>query len=285
MSNPPRLFLTRLVPLFTARGGYRAAMSSPAFLFTSTDRVLYRGALGRPRPRVFGAAVCYGALEGALRLSLSDGSQWDAPAVRLPPGVAHQICVERGPVLCYLIEPEFVDWGGPCPSGPFQPEHLPERAWRQALADLCEADLRGWRDAGREPDAELDRLVLGRPLPRRTLDARVAGVVERVRADPAIAWLAADAGAFCGLSASRFMHVFKDEVGGGWRAFRAWKRARGLLDCVHSGESLTQLALALGYPDASHFSHAIRQVTGLRPSDIITGSRRLGVWQQTRDLP
>jgi len=37
----------------------------------------------------------------------------------------------------------------------------------------------------------------------------------------------------------------------------------------------------LGYPDASHFSHAIRQTTGLRPSDILSGGRRLGIWSSS----
>ncbi|WP_309901090.1 hypothetical protein [Variovorax soli] len=37
------------------------------------------------------------------------------------------------------------------------------------------------------------------------------------------------------------------------------------------------MALDTGYPDSTHFSHSIRQVYGLRPSDILAGSRRLAV--------
>jgi AraC-like DNA-binding protein len=37
------------------------------------------------------------------------------------------------------------------------------------------------------------------------------------------------------------------------------------------------IALDTGYPDSTHFSHSIRQVYGLRPSDILAGSRRLAV--------
>ncbi|OGA80897.1 MAG: hypothetical protein A2711_07020 [Burkholderiales bacterium RIFCSPHIGHO2_01_FULL_63_240] len=188
--------------------------------------------------------------------------------------------MSQGPVLCYLIEPESAALPGRFePLAVNQPE-----SWRERLSTLGGADLARWHAAPGPlpsgPDAELDRLLLGQPLSRRSLDARIGAVVERVRCDPALAWLAADAAAHCGLSASRFMHLFKAEVGVGWRSFRAWKRARGLLNCVHSGENLTQLALTLGYPDATHFSHAIRQVTGLRPSDIISGSRHLGVWSE-----
>ena len=265
---------------------------SSAFLYTSPDRVLYRGPLGHPRPRVFGATVCYVGLRGRLRWTISGAlppgvvPAGEGDALTLPPGVGHHIAVSQGAVLCYLIEPESVAWPVEAALPAFG-EALDEAgagAWRERLLGLSGADFARWQAdpdlATCGADAELDRLLLGQPLPARVLDARIAAVVERLRADPALAWQAVDAAAHCGLSASRFMHLFKAEVGLGWRSFRAWKRARGLLGCVHSGENLTQLALTLGYPDATHFSHAIRQVTGLRPSDIISGSRHLGVWSE-----
>ena len=274
--------------------GYRAGMPS-AFLYTSPDRVLYRGPLGQPHPRVFGAAVCYVGLRGRLRWASLGAStpagmvqEGEGDVLALPPGVRHHIAVSQGPVLCYLIEPESVDGAGGLPGlacGRVAEAGSGETgAWCERLIALSGADLARWQaEPGSHPcgpDAELDRLLFGQPLPARSLDARIGTVVEQVRADPALAWQAADAAAHCGLSASRFMHLFKAEVGVGWRAFRAWKRARGLLGRVHSGDNLTQLALTLGYPDATHFSHAIRQVTGLRPSDIISGSRHLGVWSE-----
>lgn len=280
--------------------GYRVGMSSAAFLYTSPDRVLYRGPLGQPRPRVFGAWVVYVGLRGRLRWRVLEGApsalagEGEGEMLRLPPGVGHHIAVDRGPVLCYLVEPEFAAWSDPLSGLSGLSEEGEEglmptgvgngEVWRERLLTLSGGDLARWQTAPhlRTPglDAELDRLVLGQPWPSRTLDARIGAVVERVRADPALPWQAAEAAAHCGLSASRFMHLFKAEVGVGWRALRAWKRARGLLGRVHSGESLTQLALTLGYPDATHFSHAIRQVTGLRPSDIMSGSRHLGVWSE-----
>jgi len=81
------------------------------------------------------------------------------------------------------------------------------------------------------------------------------------------------------LSFSRFLHLFKQETGLTFRAFRAWKRARSLLRHVHQSTTLTDIALDTGYPDSTHFSHSIRQVYGLRPSDILAGSRRLAVHQ------
>ena len=55
------------------------------------------------------------------------------------------------------------------------------------------------------------------------------------------------------------------------------KRARQLLAHATSRHSLTRLAQDLGYTDSSYFSNSIRQVYGLRPKDILAGSRNLSL--------
>jgi AraC-like DNA-binding protein len=263
-------------------------------LIATPDRVFYRGPLGQPSLRRFAAAACYISLGGALTWVLSKVGEGDelskgcGPALWVAPGVEHQIAAHQGAVLCYLIEPEFHDLAA------WSANHAQRFMHASGYSVSTLALLGSWAPGGlgsgsappagtpcafdAELDAELDRLVLGAPLPVRDLDERIIQVLDVVRADAACGWQASDAARHCQLSSSRFMHLFKAEVGVGWRAFRAWKRARGLLTGAPTDESLTQLALTLGYPDASHFSHAIRQVTGLRPSDILSGGRRLGVW-------
>ena len=61
-----------------------------------------------------------------------------------------------------------------------------------------------------------------------------------------------------------------------FRCFRAWKRARSFLSYVKL-PNLTEVALQIGYPDSTHFSHSIRNVYGLTPTDIRAGSRRLAI--------
>ncbi|HWV08043.1 MAG TPA: hypothetical protein VN156_00780, partial [Pseudomonas sp.] len=57
--------------------------------------------------------------------------------------------------------------------------------------------------------------------------------------------------------------------------FRTWRRARSLLHYVDRSHNLAQVALDIGYPDSTHFSHSIRQTYGLKPRDIFAGSRKL----------
>lgn len=255
-----------------------------SLLYLSPERVLYRGPLGQPSVRTLGAAACYVSLRGTLSLTGADGrAEHRDRTLCVPAGEPHQVAVDHGPVVCYLVEPGFANTCGIGAGGAVVTQGGGKD--RDRLAKLSTLDLRSWRDAVRPADEELDRLVFGQALPARAPDPRIADVVRRIQTDPALPWLAADAAEHCGLSTSRFMHLFKAEVGIGWRAFRAWKRARGLLGCVHGGENLTQLALSLGYPDGTHFSHAIRQITGLRPSDIISGSRHLSVWNESGVSP
>jgi AraC-like DNA-binding protein len=71
--------------------------------------------------------------------------------------------------------------------------------------------------------------------------------------------------------------LFKDQTGVSFRNVRMWKRARRFLEWANQEGSLTDVALDLGYPDSSHFSHSIRRIYGLKPRSIRNGSRGLQV--------
>jgi AraC-like DNA-binding protein len=112
----------------------------------------------------------------------------------------------------------------------------------------------------------------------RLIDARIRQVVDGIKRDPSAPMSAQDCARSVHLSFSRFLHLFKQEVGVPFRSFRSWKRARSLLHHVNRDANLAHVALDTGYPDSTHFSHSIRQVYGLKPSDIFAGSRRLAIY-------
>lgn len=244
-------------------------------LSTTVARVAYHGLLGQPDWRVLGSHTLYACVDAPLVLSLQADTV-AAHTVWVPPQLPHRIAAasELATVLCVMVEPESVApaslaWPAGAPPG--------EAAeWLSTVVRLCAA-LDAQPDGQALDDATLDTLLFGAPLAARALDARIASVVARMAQSPAEAFDAAGAAASCGLSVSRFLHLFKAELGVSWRAFRAWKRARSLLPCVRSGDNLTHIAQTLGYPDASHFSHTIRQVTGFRPSEIVAGARLVRV--------
>lgn len=246
-------------------------------MLISPQRVFYAGLLGRPRGRSSGAFHIYAAIEGTLSLAHQGRDQAGVMLAVVPPYLSHTVESDHRSVICVTVEPETV------PPGTLEqlarriegPEggQIRER-FRAAYARL--------RDAGqREPftTAEFDTMLFGRPLPARTLDPRIAGAVERLTRRPDAVLSAASCAAAASLSQSRFLHLFKDETGVSFRAFRAWKRARHLLHFVNEEINFAHLAQDIGYPDSTHFSHSIRRFYGLQPRAIFTGSRDLAIWR------
>jgi AraC-like DNA-binding protein len=133
--------------------------------------------------------------------------------------------------------------------------------------------------------AELDIMCFGQILPQRALDPRVVRSIAQIDTFSGGPVTAASCAAAAGLSASRFLHLFKQETGISFRAFRAWKRARHLLHFANQDLNLAHLAQDIGYPDSTHFSHSIRRFYGLKPRAIFSGSRDLAIYRSGRAGP
>jgi AraC-like DNA-binding protein len=247
-------------------------------MWITTQRVFYAGLLGAAGERTLGGHGVYVTQAGAPpnRIRIGGGAWQSGELLVVPAQVPHQVQSESPLILNLLIEADSVD-AGALPSflhhcGPVDDAPAFVQRVRDGHARLLAA-------SGREcfNSFDFDTLFFGAVLKPRTFDARIREVVDRINADPAGTASAESCAALVHLSFSRFLHLFKQETGVPFRAFRAWKRARSLLRYVREPSTLTDIALDAGYPDSTHFSHSIRQVYGLRPSDILAGSRRLAL--------
>ena len=260
----------------TAAGRRAPAAPSGRLMWLTPQRVFYAGLLGRAGPRSMGGHGVYVSPAGQPNRIRIGGGAWQAGELLVvPPQVPHQVESDAPLILKLLIESESVD-----------PAQLPAFLQRCGAVEApafaahvraVHAQLLAASAAGRFAGLDFDLLFFGQALAPRPLDARIRRVVERIVAEPALAASAEECAASVGLSFSRFLHLFKAQTGVPFRSFRAWKRARSLLAHVRQPVTLTDIALDTGYPDSTHFSHSIRQVYGLRPSDILAGSRRLAL--------
>lgn len=245
-------------------------------MWLTTTRVFYAGLLGAASERNFGGYGIYVSPRGLPnRIRIGGGAWQSGELFVVPPQVPHRVESAEPLILNLLVEADAADPDalpavlrhcGPLDDAPFV------RRVRAAHAHLLHASGREGFDR-----FDFDRLFFGEALAPRPMDARIRRIVERVNADPAAARSAEQCADDVHLSFSRFLHLFKAQTGMTYRAFRAWKRARSLLRYVRESASLTDIALDAGYPDSTHFSHSIRQIYGLRPSDIVAGSRRLAL--------
>lgn len=247
-------------------------------MWITPDRVFYVGLLGMPSARNFGAITLYVALDKPVRVSVDGGEWMSGNVVLVQPYTTHRVACDARHIAVIHVEQETVDTAR-LPSLLRQASGRVEgcEAFRAHVMECHQALIRN----GQQTDApmfDFDELVFGGRLPGRQVDPRIARVLERIRQDPSGQSLAQDCADQVHLSFSRFLHLFKEEVGASFRSFRTWKRARSLLHyVVDQRTTLTDVALGAGYPDSTHFSHSIRQVYGLKPKDIFAGSRRLRV--------
>ena len=84
---------------------------------------------------------------------------------------------------------------------------------------------------------------------------------------------------FVGLSESRFLHLFKDQVGVPFRKFILWQKLKNAILLVANAKdaNLTEIAHEAGFSDSAHLSKVIKSSFGLSPSEIIKNSQFIQV--------
>ena len=252
-------------------------------MLITPERVFYAGLLGRPRQRASGAFHLYVAIEGGLRLAAEGAAESYGELAVVAPNLPHTIASDHRAVICVLIEPETVSPGAI--------EALAARlsgTERSSFADRIRAAYRQLlhRSCGDAlVSAAFDAMCFGEALPRRALDPRILRAIAQIGRFCGEPVTASSCAAEAGLSSSRFLHLFKQETGISFRAFRAWKRARHLLHFANQDINLAHLAQDIGYPDSTHFSHSIRRFYGLKPRAIFRGSRDLAIYHSDPGSP
>lgn len=102
-----------------------------------------------------------------------------------------------------------------------------------------------------------------------TADARISTALRRMRDEPHKAHRLTELAAQAGLSASRFLHLFKAETGVPLRRYRIWSRMGAAVRACGEGASLTEAAHAAGFASSAYFSSAFRNMFGTMPSELL----------------
>ena len=254
----------------------RDRRESGRLMLISPERVFYAGLLGRPRKRTSGGYNIYAAMGGQLKIT-EGKSVMTGEVAFVSPYSTHSVESDRPSIICLVIEPETVEPAAMAAlSARISGLEAPDFARR--IRDGYEALRLGERHGG-FTTADFDQLCFGENLPDRNIDCRIRRSAAKLDDFSGAKMTAADCAAAVSLSPSRFLHLFKEQTGVSFRAFRAWKRARHLLHFANQDLNLAHLAQDIGYPDSTHFSHSIRRFYGLQPRAIFEGSRDLAIYR------
>ncbi|MGH6712522.1 MAG: helix-turn-helix domain-containing protein [Bradyrhizobium sp.] len=100
-------------------------------------------------------------------------------------------------------------------------------------------------------------------------NARITAALRLMRDEPHRAHRLTELADQAGLSASRFLHLFKAETGVPLRRYRIWNRMGAAVRACGEGASLTEAAHAAGFASSAHFSSAFREMFGMMPSELM----------------
>jgi AraC-like DNA-binding protein len=70
------------------------------------------------------------------------------------------------------------------------------------------------------------------------------------------------------LSESRFLHLFREQIGINFRAYLLWLRLNDAVEEIRITNSLTLIANNCGFSDTAHLSRTCKMAYGIRPSDL-----------------
>ena len=122
------------------------------------------------------------------------------------------------------------------------------------------------------------------PAPDRPLHPALAALVARASqgtrraGGPDVPESLAEAAAEAGLSSTRLGHLFTDQLGLPYTAWRRWARLQHAMAAVHEGATLTEAAHAAGFTDSAHLTRVFRAMFGITP----TQAARAAGWRPPR---
>jgi AraC-like DNA-binding protein len=222
-------------------------------------QALYAGPSLNPAPHS-GSVWCLAVgIGGPITVATTDGTTREARSVLIPPRLTHQlICHGRGLVSCYL-EPT------------------------SARAESCRTNMTDCIGAiGVDHPAE-DRLTfspsddqsacrwldLAAPATAGVVDPRIAAATRRIREDPATTVSSRELAAEAGLSESRFLHLFRDELGTSLRRYLIWARLVHAGTAIAAGANMTDAAMKSGFASPSHLADRFKSTFGLSATQLL----------------
>jgi len=207
-----------------------------------------------------GSVWCFAVgIGGPLTVTTPDATTHEGTNLLIPPRLTHHLtCLGSGLVSCYL-EPT------------------------STRADACQRNMLGWSgeigvghsSEGRlaftpaDDESACRWLDLAAPAARTAIDPRITQAARRILDDPAAAVSSRELAVAAGLSESRFLHLFRDDLGTSLRRYRIWVKLVHAGTAIAAGANLTEAAMKAGFASPSHLADRFKTTFGLSASRLL----------------
>ena len=220
-----------------------------------------------------GAPVYLAGIHGTFGLRINGGHWLTCRTAVIPAGLLHELDIGGNPLAVFYVEPNVAGVDALTPlvrSAEEVDGALVGRAGEVSLVRALYEDDQGAQWAG---SAMRDLLAFSRRRAMRDIDARLSRIINRMHESPDDPMPVARFADTVGLSASRFQHLFTQQVGVPFRRYRAWHRMRLAIGEIVGGANFTTAAHAAGFADQAHFAHDFRRTFGAPASRSLIGVR------------
>ncbi|KAF7768792.1 hypothetical protein PCIT_a3290 [Pseudoalteromonas citrea] len=86
-------------------------------------------------------------------------------------------------------------------------------------------------------------------------------------------WLAKDIAQQLNLSQSRFLHLFKENMGLAWRPYLLWRRLICAITALQADHTATQAAYMAGFSDSAHLSRTFKKQFGITLQKLLSQNK------------
>ena len=233
-------------------------------LYIGNGRAVYCGPLQHLENHVYGSPVLHVGIYKPFRMKMADG-EWRSYRVALvPPGLRHALDIAGGVHGKLFVDVESL-------SAPaFRRRYPYRKGIVSSFHDPEIVDVFHWvfEENPTQPVVE-ERFDLMFPADSNArIDPRILKVLELIRAEPDRNYSQEELSEALGLSPSRVLHLFSEQIGVPYRRYRMWKRLWLSAERLHASDNMTVAALESGFADATHFSHAFRDTFGVNPAPV-----------------
>jgi AraC-like DNA-binding protein len=245
-------------------------------IFLWKNRTLCLGPSSSLLPRVYGSVAMHIGLYRPFKIRIKGYPFVNCRCVIVPPNMIHEVDFEGSIDGKMFIERDSDDFLYLHQRFPFMenqltffddPETIECFQWIYE-ENACKSEIK----------AALDTLLeYGKHSLSLSIDPRIQKVINLTKSEPDRNFTQEYLASVADLSVSRFLHLFKENIGVPYRRFRIWKRLADATSYMNQTDNMSRSALDAGFSDVAHFSHRYKETYGVNPALVFRHVTRFEV--------